>query len=131
MLFLTENNDSVKKMLDDVFDLPMISFNQWLRADVREEDNAYIIDVEIPGFNKEDIKISIDQDYLTVEAEKIENKEEKKQYVIHERYYNKVERSFYVGKVDEASIKATYDNGILTINVPKNNDTTKKYIMIE
>lgn len=131
MLFLTKNNDSVKKVLDDVFDLPMISFNQWLRADVREEDNAYIIDVEIPGFNKEDIKISIDQDYLTVEAEKIENKEEKKQYVIHERYYNKVERSFYVGKVDEASIKATYDNGILTINVPKNNDTTKKYIMIE
>lgn len=131
MLFLTKNNDSVKKMLDDVFDLPMISFNQWLRADVREEDNAYIIDVEIPGFNKEDIKISIDQDYLTVEAEKIENKEEKKQYVIHERYYNKVERSFYVGKVDEASIKAAYDNGILTINVPKNNDTAKKYIMIE
>ena len=131
MLFLTKNNDSVKKVLDDVFDLPMISFNQWLRADVREEDNAYIIDVEIPGFNKEDIKISIDQDYLTVEAEKIENKEEKKQYIIHERYYNKVERSFYVGKVDEASIKATYDNGILTINVPKNNDTTKKYIMIE
>jgi HSP20 family protein len=84
----------------------------------------------MPGFNKEDIKISVENDYLTVAAEKDEVKEDKK-YVVRERHYGKVERSFYIGDVQKDNIKASYDNGILTINVPKTSVEETKYITIE
>ena len=131
MYFLSKNCNPVN-VFEDFFDFPFVNFNQLMLTDVREEKDAYIFDIEMPGFNKEDIKISVDNEYLNIKAEKEVNKEDKKQYIMCERQYSKLERSYYVGKIDEANIKATYNNGILTINVPKLEKVNdKKYIMIE
>jgi HSP20 family protein len=127
MFFLSKKNNPVD-IFDDFFDFS--DFKPMMRSDVREEKDAFIFDIEMPGFNKEDIKISVENDYLTVAAEKDEVKEDKK-YVVRERHYGKVERSFYIGDVQKDNIKASYDNGILTINVPKTSVEETKYITIE
>ena len=111
MYFLNKNNNPVN-IFDDFFDFPMFNYNKLMRTNVHEENNAYIFEIEMPGFNKEDIRISVDQEYLYVKAKKEFNKEDKKQYIINERHWGKLARSYYVGKVDDANIKASYDNGI-------------------
>ncbi len=92
------------------------------RIDLKETDKAYEVSAELPGVKKEDIHLSLDNGILSVEAEmKNENKEEKDGKVIRqERRYGKYMRSFNVGRgVQESDIKATFDNGILTVLAPK------------
>ena len=74
--------------------------------------------MEVPGFNKENIKISLEQKYLTVEINK-ETKKEQTKYLLKERYEGKFSRTFYVGTVDRTNIKAKVEDGILTITLPK------------
>lgn len=101
-----------------------------LKCDIYEEDGNYYIDVDIPGFNKDEISIDMDNGYLTISAckEEVSNKN----YIRQERTYGKYQRSFYLGNVDSDSIKAKFDNGILHIIAPKQDDLdTKKLIEIE
>lgn len=93
-----------------------------LKTDIREKDGNYILDVDLPGFRKEDIDVSMDDGYLTVRAERKEEKEEKDEkgrYLRRERCYGTCSRSFYVGDVDEKTIKASYSDGILTVTIPQ------------
>lgn len=93
-----------------------------LAVDVKETEDAYIIKADFPGMKKEDIHISIDNNELTIEAEYDENKEEKEEgkYIRQERRYGKYSRSFNLGRdVDEAKIDAGFENGVLSLRIPK------------
>lgn len=108
-----------------------------MKTDVKEKDGNYILEIDVPGYSKDDIKIELENGYLTVTAEKVENKDEedKKSHYIHkERFYGKCSRSYYAGEdVKEEDIKAAFKNGILTIEFPKEKEEKiegKKYIQI-
>lgn len=92
------------------------------RTDVQETDEAYILETDLPGFRKEDIEISIEEDVLTIKAERHaahENKEEKNNYVRVERSCGTFSRSFEISGVDTDAITAKYENGVLTLTLPK------------
>lgn len=106
-----------------------------MKTDIQEVENGYTLDIDVPGFGKEDIKISLDNGYLTVEAKQEELKEENKgHYLRRERFLGSSARSFYVGEnIAQSDIKANYNKGILTLFIPKvgSNVKEKKYIDIE
>ena len=109
-----------------------------MRTDIKEKGDKYIIDIDLPGYEKENIKIDVEDGYLTVHASSDSNKEEKEEgkLVRKERYVGSCSRSFYVGEdVKEDDIKATFRNGILKLEVPKKEEkkelSEKKYIQIE
>ena len=92
------------------------------RTDISETNDAYKLEAELPGFAKEDIKVDIDDDTLTIKAEHSEQNDEQNdagEYVRRERYYGSYSRSFNVSEIDVDGISAAYENGILTLNMPK------------
>lgn len=98
-----------------------------MRADVKETENEYIVDVEIPGVDKEDIKLDIKDDVLSICVERNEElKEERKDYIRRERRYDVCSRSFYVPDIRHEDVKAKYDNGILTVTLPKADEIKSK-----
>ena len=114
----------------DVFDKKEVSV---MKTDVKVVDDNYELDIDVPGYNKEDIKLELERGYLTVTAEQSKDLDESdKKYIRRERYYGKCSRTFYVGdNVTEEDIKANYKNGILSITVPKVSKVeTKKVIEI-
>lgn len=121
--------------LDGFFDdlTPMVNESNMMKCDIYEQDNEYKIEVDIPGFDKKDIDIQVNDDYLTIVAKKeSETKDETKKYIHNERRYGKVERSFYLKGIDQDNIKAKMDNGTLYITIPKQEEKeSKKVIEIE
>ena len=119
--------------LDDFFDdLEPVRTNN-MKCDMYEKEGKYFIEMDIPGFDKKDIDLDLDNGYLTITASH-ENKvdEEEKNYIRKERTSFKSSRKFYLGEVDEENIKAEFNNGILKIVVPKKEEIiTKKKIEIE
>ena len=92
------------------------------RTDIRDEDGIYILECEMPGFNKEDIKIDVNGSVLTLCAEhKSENDEKNKngEYIRRERSYGSYCRSFDISNIDESAIEAEYTNGVLKVTLPK------------
>ena len=128
-------------LLDDLFDDSFKSFNstEMMKADVKELDHGYELSMNLPGVKKEDIKAELKNGYITVSASTENSNEEKDDegsYLRRERFYGSTSRSFYVGdQVREEDIKAKYENGVLTLTVPKKDakqiEAEKKYIAIE
>lgn len=121
---------------DDFFDRKdRMNFNL-MKTDIREDENSYLLEVDLPGYSKDDIKIDITDGYLTINAKvEKENNDDKKNYVRRERFTGEVSRSFYVGDdIKEEEVKASFKNGILTLEVPKlsleDKKKDKKYIEI-
>lgn len=116
-----------KYYLNDFFSLidsPLLKEREYMKTDIREHQNKYLIEVDLPGLKKEDITINYENGYLTIKATKnIDDKKEN--YVRKERFYGEIKRSFYIGEKKPIDIKASYTNGILTISFPKE-DTAKK-----
>lgn len=109
-----------------------------MRTDIKEKKDKYLIDIDLPGYEKEDIKLEVEDGYLLVHATMNSNKEEKEEgkYVRKERYVGSCSRSFYVGDdVKSEDIKASFKNGTLKIEVPKKEEkekvAEKKYIPID
>ncbi len=119
-----------KFYLDDIFDEMMLpKKEQHMKCDIYEKDGNYHIEMDVPGFDKKDISIEANDGYLTITAEKNsedEEKNENKNYIRRERVYGKVERSFYLGDLDQDKIDAEFKNGILNIVVPKKEETSNK-----
>lgn len=112
--------------LDDVFE-DFNSNNNSMKCDVYEKDDAYNIEVDVPGFKKEDINIDVDNGYLTVKASKHFDETDKgKNYICRERRYGKFERSFYLGDLKTDDVEASFENGTLKIKVPKVEDSKDK-----
>ena len=121
---------------DDIFDnfLTDKSYSN-MKCDIYEKGGDYHIEMDIPGFNKEEISVETKDGYLTIKAEKKNEETEEdndKNYIRRERTYGKYERSFYLGDLDEDKIDAKFDNGMLKITVPKKEEVdTKKVIEIQ
>ena len=94
-----------------------------MKTDVRETDNTYELDVDLPGFKKDEVQLDLKDGYLTISAAKglDKDQEDKKgKYIRQERYAGACSRSFYVGDdVEPADVSAKFEDGILTITVPK------------
>lgn len=124
-----------KFFLDDFFDdfVPETKNSTNMKCDIYEKDDNYYIEMDMPGFNKENINVDCDNGYLTVTANHEKKKdEEKKNYIRRERSYGSYQRQFYVGDITEDLVKAEFKHGILKIIVPKKEEiNTKKKIEIE
>ena len=128
-------------LFGDMFDDPFFTNNdsKMMKTDIKENDNNFELEIDLPGFKKDDIKMSIDDGYLTINAKQEDNKDEKDKhgkYVRRERYFGECSRSFYVGDdIKEEDIKAKYKNGTLRVEIPKKEEKEKlpdkKYIEIE
>ena len=112
--------------------------NNVMKTDVKETDTGYEVDIDLPGFKKDEINAQLDNGYLTISAAKGLDKDEKDKkgkYIRKERYAGAMSRSFYVGEgVTQEDIKAKYEDGILRLSVPKKEakaGENKKYIAIE
>ncbi len=100
-----------------------------MRTDVIEKENGYQLEAELPGFNKEDIKIDLKDDTLTISAAHSENKDEKDKegrYIRRERRSSSYQRSFHVEGLKPEDIIAQYRNGVLTVNLPKKEAVEQK-----
>lgn len=87
-----------------------------MKSDIYENDGVYTIDVDLPGFNKENIELEYNNGYLNITATKEERIDDSSNYIRKERIYGTYKRSYYVGDIQEDSIKASYENGVLKIN---------------
>jgi len=122
MLVPRRNLDLFDDFLDDDF------FNKkeksLMKTDIKEKKDKYIIEMDLPGFEKENIKLELNNGYLTITG-KQENKidEEEEKYVHKERFYGECTRSFYVGdNIKEEDIEAEFKNGTLKIDIPKKDE---------
>ena len=94
----------------------------FLKTDIKESEDNYEIEIELPGFDKNEVKAQLKNGYLIISAEKTENNDvkENKKYIRKERYTGSCSRSFYVGDaLTQNDIKAKFDKGVLTLIVPK------------
>ncbi len=138
MRYLDRRNASLfDDMFDDMFRAPVVGSTQLLKTDVHEKDGKYILDVEVPGVKKEDVKISLYNGNLTIAIEHNESNEEKDakgRVIRQERYNGSCSRTFYVSDaIKDSDIHASFNNGMLTIELPteaKKEEETKKYIDI-
>lgn len=92
------------------------------RTDIRDAGDRFILEAELPGFQKEDIKLDVKDGILTISAQHSDNKDEKDgkgDYIRRERRYGSFTRSFDITGVDEEHITASYNNGVLELNLPK------------
>ena len=129
-------------LFDDWMDFPFRTrtSTNLMKTDVKETDNSYELDIDMPGFEKGDIKAELKNGYLTISASSSKNNDEKDKdgkYIRKERYSGSCSRSFYVGDdVKQEDIKAKFENGILKVSVPKKEEKpaveeNNKYIAIE
>lgn len=136
MLIPRDNFD----LFDDIFTDPFFkrNDNKLMRTDIKENDDNYVISVDLPGYDKENIKVDITDGYLTVSAktDSENNEEEKGKYVRRERYFGECSRSFYVGDdISVEDVDASFKNGTLIMEIPKMDSKKelpeKKYIEIK
>ena len=133
-------------LLDDVLDdfasvrQPMFGKHEknWMKTDIKDAGDTYEMLMDLPGFKKEDVKIELENGYMTISASRnheVDDKDELGRYIRKERYYGSCSRSFYVGEdVSHEDVKARFEDGILHLNIPKMDQPkaeSKKYISIE
>ena len=140
-------------LLDDVFEFPFYDDKadhraerklyghhaaNLMKTDIKEKNDSFELEIDLPGFTKDEIKVEEKNGYLTVSAAKGLDKDEqnkKGEYIRRERYAGSMSRSFYVGEhLNEEDIKAKYEDGILKLSVPKKDVkelAQNKYIAIE
>lgn len=146
MFMIPRKNNSLD-LWDDIFDDPFFTSNRAfgrreenriMKTDIKELKDKFEITIDLPGYDKENLEMSIEDGYLTIHAKtsKESTKDEEGKFVRKERFFGECSRSFYVGEeVTEEDIKASFKNGTLTIDVPKKEEKKalpeKKYINIE
>ena len=125
-----------ENLFDDFFDDDFMRFPVWgsrnplygrhaknlMKTDVRETENTYEVDIDLPGFKKDEIRLDLKDGYLTVSAAKgldREHQDKQGKYIRQERYAGTCSRSFYVGDVESSDVSAKYEDGILKISLPK------------
>lgn len=117
--------------LDDIFDNfinPRESNN--LKCDIYEKDGSYHIEMDAPGFKKEDISLEVEDGYIKITASKKSAvDEENKNYIRRERYSNEYRRQFYVGNIDADKIKAKFEEGSLKVEIPMESEIPDKKLI--
>lgn len=130
-----------ENLFDDFFDDDFFRMPPWpgrdplygkrgknlMKTDVRETDTSYELDVDLPGFKKDEIRVDLQDGYLTIQAAKgldKDHQDKEGRYIRQERYSGTCSRSFYVGDVQPEEINAKYDSGILMLTLPKKDQQT-------
>ena len=125
-----------ENLFDDFFDDDFMRLPAWgrhdplygkrgknlMKTDVRETEDTYEVDIDLPGFKKDEITVDLKEGYLTIQAAKGLDKDEqdrKGKYIRQERYAGACSRSFYVGDIKPEDVSAKYEDGILKISLPK------------
>ena len=116
------------KEMDRFFSEPYFGKNSLdvFKTDIKETEGGYLLEADLPGFEKKDINIDLEGDYLTIKAERHsehEDKDKKNSFVRCERSYGSYSRSFDVTGIDTEKIGAKYENGVLTLTLPKKEST--------
>ena len=126
---------------NDLFDMAFDSFfrpfyvdqkTAFMKTDIADDGANYLLEVEMPGFDKKDIVLDYENGYLTISAKKSANTGSEKDTYIRRERATSFSRSYYVGEVDETQIAAKYENGVLFVTIPKNKpEKTKHCITIQ
>jgi HSP20 family protein len=119
-LFDSFFNDSISPSLN--------GFGSQMKVDIKENEKDYVIEAEMPGVNKDEINIEMRDDRLTIAVQKNEDSEEERDnYIRKERRTSSMSRSFYVADVKPEEIKAKFENGVLSITLPKSEGQKKQH----
>jgi HSP20 family protein len=137
--FFDNNFRSFDDMIDSFFNDNFMRrgsvYESTFKVDVSQDDKGYTVEAEMPGFSKDDIKISVDQGKLLLEAaknEEVNEDNEEKNYIHRERRSSQMSRSMYFPDIDENDITAKLEDGVLTVRLGKKAvEETKKHIAIE
>lgn len=137
--FLSRGNgfEDFNNMLDDFFTNPLSTtrslMNDSFKLDIKEKEDKYVVEADLPGVKKEEIDISLNKGRLTISTQREEKEEkEEKDYIHKERRYTSMSRSVYLGDIKEENIKAKLKDGVLCVEVPKGEEKQKsKKILIE
>lgn len=110
--------------------------DQLMRTDIKETEDQYLLTIDLPGFKKENIQVTVENDCLTIAAHADAEKQENARYLRRERYAGSLKRAFYVGEgVEQGDIKAQFQNGVLRLTIPKQKPQEaveeSKYISID
>lgn len=139
-------NNSINKRGDDIFDSffnnffgddmfypsNISTFGNGFKVDLKEDENNYMIEADLPGIKKENIDINLNNNYLTISAKRQDDVEDKKgNYVRRERRYGEFKRSFYIDNVDENTIDASFSDGVLKVILPKKEKTKESQRRID
>ena len=118
------------RSFNDVFDL---DFTEKGNCDIYLEDGKYHVEMDLPGYTKEDIRLEAHKGSIIITAKKETKEDEKegKKYVRRERTFGRIERSFYLGDIDEENISAEFKDGILKVTIPTKAEPDKKAIDIK
>lgn len=138
MFMLAKNNYGVD-LFEEMFRKPFFvgKTSPVMKTDIMEKDGGYLMEIDLPGFNKENVRAEFADGYLTISATNSstgEEKDDKTGYICRERHYGSCSRSFYIGEdVLQEDIKASYKDGILCITFPKKDakEIEAKHIPIE
>jgi len=130
-----KNRDIFDEVFDNVFKTPLFALSDRvvkMQTDLREVNGKYILDIDLAGFDKSNINITIEEENLKVEATIDENKISNDEYIRRERHFESCSRSYYVGNLKQEDVTAKFNNGILTITfpVPKEEVEEKKFVNI-
>lgn len=124
--------DSFNDFFGDHFLASVRSDVHQFRTDIKDSGDHYVIEAEMPGFEKEAINIDYEHNYLTISAKRETNStDEKESFIRQERHYGEFVRRFFVEDIDENKIEATFTNGVLTLNCPKRQLTGTEHKRIE
>lgn len=117
----------LKNFFNDDFFSTINDVQGSFKVDLKETDESYLVEADLPGIEKEAIDIEFNNNYLVISAKRNESIEDKKEnYVRRERRYGEFKRSFYIDNVDESKIDASFDHGVLKITLPKLNKGNDK-----
>jgi len=133
---LPEPRDYFNHFMQDFFNRGFLSDDipNAFRVDLREENNIYIVEADLPGAKKEDITLRYENGYLTINVKHNEDNErkEEKNYIYRERRFGQTQRNIYIDNIIEDKVEAKFNNGVLTVNLPKkdeNKDRTKNILI--
>lgn len=103
----------------DMFNMPYSKEKEYMKTDIYESNNKYILELDLPGIKKDNIRVNYENGYLTVSILKNSLPASPDTYIRRERFYGQIKRSFYIGIKKESDLKAKYNDGVLTISFPK------------
>lgn len=122
------SNDLFENAFDSLFRPFYIdSESSFMKTDISQTDKDYVMEVEMPGFDKKDIELKFESGYITISAKK--QKDNAANYIRRERAVS-CSRSYYMGDVDETQIKAKYEHGVLTVTIPKDKPAQAKHSIL-
>ncbi|MDT8719278.1 Hsp20/alpha crystallin family protein [Clostridium sp. 19966] len=113
-------NNFLSNLFDEDFESPTSFMGNSFKVDMREDENKYVVEADLPGMNKDAINIEYANNYLVISAKREDSVEDKKDnYIRKERHYGEFKRAFYVDNIDESKIEASFKDGVLRVNLPK------------